>query len=221
METARDCTFCDREALEVVLAETPHFLVLADYAPLVEGHILIVPREHLACYGALPQALEVEFLALKARVASFLRAAYAEPTFFEHGVFHQTVYHAHLHAFPFGAGKLDLPDTTMARPASRLDDVRAWYADHGHYFYVEPPTTAHGQPADAGDGSRIGLIFPPRESIYFPTLLALRQASSAATAWAPAPLRRLTGREKMARVAAAWHAFERSSPSEADEAAGQ
>lgn len=208
METARGCVFCEPEALEVVLTETPHFLLLADHAPLVEGHLLIVPRAHLACYGALPEALEAEFLALKRRVAGFLRVAYAEPTFFEHGVFHQTVFHAHLHAFPFGAVSLPFHVMNEARPAHGLADVRAWYADHGHYFYLEPPFGAAGGSAATGGDASLGMLFPAREAVYFPTLMALRLASTGATSWAPAPLRRLSGHEKMARVAAAWRAFE-------------
>src|SRR5262249_32938266 len=86
------CAFCQRDTLTGVLAETEHFFLLADHAPLVEGHLLLVPREHYACYGALPTQLEAEFLALKGRVATFLGNVYRVPVFFEHGVFRQTVY---------------------------------------------------------------------------------------------------------------------------------
>lgn len=208
MDTAWNCAFCRHDALEVVLAETPHFLLLADHAPLVEGHLLIVPREHLACYGALPEDREPEFLALKGRVAAFLRSAYAEPTFFEHGVFHQTVFHAHLHAFPFGDVRLALPDLTTARLSRSLADLRAWYDQRGHYFYLEPPTPRDQSHAE-DPTSALGHIFPPDEGVYFPTLFALRQASSSPASWAPSPLRRITGRDKMARVAAAWKEYNR------------
>lgn len=221
METARECAFCQHEALEVILTETPNFLVLADHAPLVAGHVLIVPREHLACYGALPVALEAEFLALKGRVAAFLRAAYAKATFFEHGVFHQTVFHAHLHAFPFGAVSLPFHVMNEARPAHGLTDVRAWYAKHGHYFYLEPPCGRADEGTQSGESNDLAMLFPARESVYFPTLMALRQASTSAASWAPAPRRRLGGREKMERVAAAWREFERGAHVETDSMAGQ
>jgi diadenosine tetraphosphate (Ap4A) HIT family hydrolase len=96
------CVFCAHDALDVVLEETDHFLVIADHAPLAEGHLLIVPRDHYACYGALPAEFDEEALELRQRVTDFLTATYRAPVFFEHGVFRQTVFHAHLHALPLG-----------------------------------------------------------------------------------------------------------------------
>src|SRR5438874_2157070 len=74
------CPFCHEAALAPgVLVETSQLLVVCDRAPLVPGHLLIIPRPHLACYGALPRTLYSEFRALKARVAEFLAEAYAPP----------------------------------------------------------------------------------------------------------------------------------------------
>ena len=63
-----------------------------------------------------------------------------------HGVFRQTVYHAHLHAIPLGATTF-----TAAIPGVSGDtggiivrqqaDVRTWYAATGPYFYVEQATS--------------------------------------------------------------------------------
>src|SRR5260221_416096 len=108
-ELNTSCAFCARETLAPMLAEAEHFFLLADHAPLVEGHLLIIPRAHYACFGALPVDLEDELLVLKARVRAFFVARYQTPAFFEHGVFRQTVPHAHLHALPFGALAVDLP----------------------------------------------------------------------------------------------------------------
>src|SRR5215813_12680941 len=103
----QDCAFCRREVLTGLLAETEHFYLLADNAPLVEGHALLIPRDHYACYGALPAAWDDEALALKERVARFERERYRPAIYFEHGVFGQSVYHAHLHAVPLGPSGLD------------------------------------------------------------------------------------------------------------------
>src|SRR5258705_857588 len=144
-EPSTSCAFCARETLAPQLAETEHFFLLADHAPLVEGHLLIIPRAHYACFGALPVDLEDELLALKARVRAFFVARYQTPAFFEHGVFRQTVPHAHLHALPFGALAVDLPALAGDLPAlaaaggaaaRSLQDVRRWYAQHGHHFYL-------------------------------------------------------------------------------------
>jgi diadenosine tetraphosphate (Ap4A) HIT family hydrolase len=194
------CPFCDQAGLDGVLDETEHFFLLADHAPLIEGHLLIVPRDHYTCYGAVPEELEAELLALKARVLRFHSAAYREPVFFEHGVFRQTVYHAHLHAMPFGSVVLDLPTMAhrAARSADHLQDVRDWYAEHGHYFYLERPMA---------DGAPVATIYPPNLDQYFHVLGALRAATGTLSAWQPQPLRRMTSGGKVRVLAESWRMF--------------
>ncbi len=197
------CAFCSPALLDTILAETDHFRVVADFAPLVEGHTLIIPREHFPCYGAVPLAYESELIALKRRVARFFRARYRPPVFFEHGVFHQTVFHAHLHAFPFGPVNLRLfelahPD---GRPVSGLADVHTWYQERGHYFYLEQPRTSSA-PLEAA-------IFPPEEERYFHVLRSIRDHSAASGGWRPAHLRRLQGATQVAALETAWRAYER------------
>ena len=164
---AADCPFCERQAVEIILTETPHFYVLADHAPLVPGHTLIIPHAHYACYGDAPAALEAEFLALKRRMRRFLTATYGVPSFFEHGVFRQTVYHAHLHALPFGpVGDFDVAALAVDQggaPVHALADVRAWYAECGHYTYLETPPLANAAVNTADNPRDFGpaALFPP------------------------------------------------------------
>lgn len=194
------CPFCDQAGLDGVLDETEHFFLLADHAPLIEGHLLIVPRDHYACYGAVPEVLETELLALKSRVRRFQRAVYREPVFFEHGVFRQTVYHAHLHAMPFGSVALDLPSLApgVGHEANQLQDVRDWYAERGHYFYLERPVSGEVSAAT---------IFPPNLDQYFHVLSALRAATGTLTAWQPQPMRRMTSSGKVRALAENWRVF--------------
>ena len=192
------CVFCRRDALDAVLTETEHFYALADHAPLVEGHTLLIPKDHYACFGAIPADFDAELLALKQRIAYFLTAAYRAPAFFEHGVFHQSVFHAHLHAMPFGS--LDLPATLFrgedAQPVTDPEDLRRWYRAHGHYFYLEMP-----QPASEK------ALFPPDEARYWQVLGALRHATLRQTEWHPQSVRRQTGRPMMRRVQEQWRRF--------------
>jgi diadenosine tetraphosphate (Ap4A) HIT family hydrolase len=199
----RACPFCAPERLDTILAETPHFRVVADFAPLVEGHTLLIPREHFACYGAVPLEYEDELIALKRRVARFLRARYRPAVFFEHGVFRQTVFHAHLHAFPFGPVNLRLFELAHpeGRPVHRLADLRAWYEERGYYFYLEQPR-ARDQPLEAA-------VFPPEEDRYFHALRSLREQSGVEGGWQPPLLRRAAAGPRMAALAQAWRAFER------------
>lgn len=196
-----ECAFCDRTALDIILDETEHFFLLADHAPLVDGHLLIVPREHYACYGAVPEPLEAEFLTLKRRVVAFQTAMYTPPAFFEHGVFRQTVRHAHLHALPFGALPFDLHVAAHngARLISAPADLRRWYAEQGHYFYLEQP----------GDAQLFGqaAVFPPEEERYWQVLAHLRDAAGRHGTWMPQAERRAIGQEKMRTLAAKWREY--------------
>jgi diadenosine tetraphosphate (Ap4A) HIT family hydrolase len=200
------CAFCLPERLDTILAETEHFRVVADFAPLVEGHTLIIPRQHFACYGALPLEYEAELVALKRRVARFFRERYRPAAFFEHGIFRQTVFHAHLHALPFGPVNLRLfelahPD---GRPVRTLADLRAWYNERGHYFYLEQPREQ--------ESALEAAVFPPEQERYFTVLRSLRERSAAVGTFQPAPMRRLLSGPPVAALEAAWRAFERESP---------
>jgi diadenosine tetraphosphate (Ap4A) HIT family hydrolase len=133
------CPFCRREAVESQLIdEGDDFLIVADLHPLVEGHLLLIPKQHLACYGALPEACWAELGRLKGQVSAFLAGGYGEPTFFEHGVAGQTVPHAHLHAVP-GLPSL-LPTILAGReyvPAAGLSAIHSWFQARGPYLYCE------------------------------------------------------------------------------------
>lgn len=133
-----NCAFCrPADFAANILKETDAFFVVADHAPLVEGHILIIPKRHYACYGAVPAELDEELASLKQEVRDFFNQYYAPAIFWEHGVFRQTVYHAHLHCFPFGEITYDITTPLHTIVVHSQDDVRAWYATHDHYFYLE------------------------------------------------------------------------------------
>lgn len=137
-----DCTFCQHSAITDILKETPHFLLAADHAPLVEGHLLIIPRDHYACYGDVPTTLDGELFAIKDELRQFYARYYAPVVFWEHGVFRQTVFHAHLHCFPWGNLNYDLDSQIHNAVVTAQDDIRNWYHAQGHYFYLEDADVA-------------------------------------------------------------------------------
>jgi diadenosine tetraphosphate (Ap4A) HIT family hydrolase len=193
------CPFCQRDTLEIVLEETSHFYLLVDHAPLTEGHLLIVPQHHYACYGAMPAELDDELLDLKRRVQAFLTARYGPHVYFEHGVFRQTVFHAHLHAIPIGSAHLRI-DALAGEDACAVhtqDDLRTWYAARGYYFYLERPASIEGTRGEA-------LIFPPEMQRYWEVLASLRDAAVRREEWLPQAARRVVGQPKMRSVADAW-----------------
>ena len=137
-----DCPFCNHHEITHILKETPRFLLAADHAPLVEGHILIIPKSHYTCYGDLPAALDEELLALKNEVRQFFARYYVSPVFWEHGIFRQTVFHAHLHCFPWGDTGYDLNERLHSEVITSQEDIRRWHRQHGQYFYLEDSTLA-------------------------------------------------------------------------------
>lgn len=194
------CVFCQRESLEIMLEETSHLYLLVDHAPLSEGHLLLVPHAHFACYGAVPAAVDEELRALKRQVTAFLTRTYGPFVYFEHGIFRQTVYHAHLHAIPVGHADFapEALATAGGRPVREQADVRAWFAEHGQYFYLEAP----GEDGATGDAA----LFPAAMDHYREVLGRLRAAAGRRAEWLPQPVRRATGGSKMQSVADAWRA---------------
>ncbi len=133
-----NCAFCQRSSIaNQILKETPTFRIIADHAPLVPGHALIVPRNHYACYGAVPVTLDAELFALKHEMQRFFARYYEQPVFWEHGIFRQSVFHAHLHCFPFGETYYDPSTRLHELQISAQEDIRTWYITHGQYFYLE------------------------------------------------------------------------------------
>ena len=137
-----DCAFCNHHDITHILMETPHFLLAADHAPLVEGHLLIIPKRHYTCYGDVPGELDTELFAMKSEVQQFFTRFYASPVFWEHGIFRQTVFHAHLHCFPWGVTGYDRDEGLHTKIAASQEDIRRWHRQHGQYFYMEDSAVA-------------------------------------------------------------------------------
>jgi histidine triad (HIT) family protein len=142
------CPFCniDPEA-NVILHDGDDFFAMADFAPQAAAHILIIPRRHLSCFAVMPASMDTEFSALKQRFGEFVLEAYGELTYWENGVFGQSVPHAHLHVMSVSFDTSLYADEGPAfeTPA----DLRALYdAAPGHYFTVEHAGVSRFLPPD-------------------------------------------------------------------------
>ncbi|MBX5451771.1 MAG: HIT family protein [Thermogemmatispora sp.] len=194
------CVFCERSALTTILQETPAFLLVADHAPLVEGHLLIIPKHHYACYGAVPAALDRDLLALRRLVSRFAARWYAPLLFWEHGVFGQTVFHAHLHCIPFGVTSY-WPRLERMAPLAILvqeqEEIRRWYRERGHYFYVED--------------SQRALLFPPDPDCYrqviYEVLWKSLSPEQQRRGWQRKEVRQREGASWLAATARKWQEF--------------
>lgn len=94
-----------------ILAQTDHFVLVPDYAPLMSGHLLLFAREHalsMADYLSVGGTRANEIPQLLSRYTS----QYGAPALIEHGSTLEVererpcVAHAHLHLLPLAADDL-------------------------------------------------------------------------------------------------------------------
>lgn len=98
-----NCSHCDPRsfALKYPLEVTNNFWVVCDVHPIIEGHILIIPKKHIVCVGAYPKELFQEFIVLYYKISQFIQKTYGKVSSFEHGKIGQTVFHSHVHLLPY------------------------------------------------------------------------------------------------------------------------
>jgi histidine triad (HIT) family protein len=143
-----DCTFCNRERTrETLLYEGRDFYVIIDHAPIAEAHLLLIPREHYPHLAALPEQLHDEFESLKALVGGFVMETYGSLTFWENGVFGQSVPHAHLHAMSLNFDPKVYDG--FGHAFSGIAGMKQAFAQNGgHYFMIEQQGEARLLPPD-------------------------------------------------------------------------
>jgi histidine triad (HIT) family protein len=100
-----DCLFCAIVAGAVPafrVVDTPEGVGFLDIRPVFKGHVLVVPRPHVAQLTDLPAELLPGYFALVQRVAAAVPAALdAQGTFVAmNNVVSQSVPHLHTHVVP-------------------------------------------------------------------------------------------------------------------------
>ncbi|HXA42029.1 MAG TPA: HIT family protein [Candidatus Solibacter sp.] len=138
-EPVDGCVFCHPELTPAPLAETRSLRLVPDLYPVAPGHLLVISKPHLACFGAAPPAVLDELEELSQRARGFIRDSYRlDPVIWENGVSGQTVFHAHLHLIPVHLE--GLIETLAADPESLeiegWEAVRERYRAHGSYHYA-------------------------------------------------------------------------------------
>lgn len=96
------CTIVAGEAEADVVLETPDLLAFLDRRPVFPGHVLLVPRRHVATLPDLPAALRDPFLAAAQRIATaVVEGLGAQGSFVAmNNTVSQSVPHLHLHVVP-------------------------------------------------------------------------------------------------------------------------
>jgi diadenosine tetraphosphate (Ap4A) HIT family hydrolase len=134
--------FVDADIDSRILHETNRFVVMADISPLVPGHVMIVPKVHILCYGAVEDSARDEFSGLMNAVRSILREYYGPSVILEHGTSSldpvaDHVTHAHLHIVP---AAIDIRDSLLnfnTTTIAGLSDLAQWAARDEAYIYFE------------------------------------------------------------------------------------
>jgi ATP adenylyltransferase len=148
----RTCQLCDTDSAKtwnVSLMDSPNFRVLPSLGALVEGWLLLVPKNHFLSMGALPSSLVPEMEEFKAAVAIRLSRIYGPVSAFEHGPGEEQrkvgcgVDHAHLHIVPLdfdllAAAAPFLPADSRWGKASFANCQSAAHAGDD-YVYLEQP----------------------------------------------------------------------------------
>ncbi len=100
-----DCIFCaiaaGSVAAEIVL-ESEDIVAFLDTRPVFKGHVLLVPRTHVATLPDLPDDLALPFVAAGRRLATAMVAGLGAQGSFvcANNVVSQSVPHLHLHVIP-------------------------------------------------------------------------------------------------------------------------
>jgi diadenosine tetraphosphate (Ap4A) HIT family hydrolase len=133
-----------------VLFESDNFVVVPTVGAIVEGWVLIVPREPYLCMGAINAELREELQQVVALFAAAIRDCYGEVAAFEHGPscvgtrVGCGVDHAHLHLLPAPRNLIaDVDNVASANLSWHLADGLAATADYFRagipYLFVEQP----------------------------------------------------------------------------------
>ncbi|TDD71440.1 HIT family protein [Actinomadura rubrisoli] len=142
-----------------VLARDGDFLLMPDVAPLAEGHLLLVTREHHQCAGEFGEGMWTRARLWRDRVARLYREAYGsdELLLFEHGPGSSQgggacIDHAHWHFLPGTLGLRGVVEE-RGRPGAPADHaaLRACFRTGRSYLLIEEAGSATVHP---GDGVR-------------------------------------------------------------------
>ena len=133
------CPHCDKKsfALKNLLKETKNFKIVCDVHPLIEGHILIIPKKHLSSVGEYPENLYQEFISLYKIFSDFIKKEYGSVAVFEHGRIGQTVFHSHIHILPYsGKAEIIIPEgKKFIKSIKNLDSLKNFFEKDGKYLF--------------------------------------------------------------------------------------
>ena len=94
----KNCIFCNKK--DDIIYKTKNFYVKIGKAIITAGHIMIIPKKHFSCLADIDKSMYEEYFTLKDLVINKITKTYSKPFLIEHGIFMQSVFHAHIHIIP-------------------------------------------------------------------------------------------------------------------------
>jgi ATP adenylyltransferase len=125
----RDCPFCEFGDRKLI-GENPLAILIADSFPVTEGHMLAIPRRHVADYFELRQPERNAIQRLLEAGRTHLRQSYQDVVGFNVGVnageaAGQTIFHCHVHLIPRRAGDVENPRGGVRGVVPKKQDYHA------------------------------------------------------------------------------------------------
>jgi len=141
----KECLFCDFDKIkEDILWNSENFYVKVGIGILAPGHVMLLPKMHMACFAQLPKQLSNEFISVKDKLFNKIKYAFNEPIIYEHGVYGQSIKHAHLHFLPsrnnyynFKNIKENIFKSLKSARIDNMFQIADVFKKEGSYFYLE------------------------------------------------------------------------------------
>jgi diadenosine tetraphosphate (Ap4A) HIT family hydrolase len=138
-EIRAHCPHCDTTCwvFDYLLTNSSHFHVLCDVHPLLEGHLLIIPKRHTSCAGEYTAEEWKDFKNVYRETSNWVRRKFGSIATFEHGKIGQTVFHSHIHILPFqgNEGQIIPEGMDKCRSLQRVNDLVDVFQQEGQYLY--------------------------------------------------------------------------------------
>lgn len=147
-ELRQVCRFCHPPDRDRILFKTGDFYVMLSLGPIVQGHLLVIPTEHLECCAEFKGEIAKQFDVLMEKVKSILCKEYGSVLLFEHGrsgssLLHYSSakhdFHAHMHCVPIDVDieedlRRDFPPIVL----SGWKHFRSLYQnEHKDYLFID------------------------------------------------------------------------------------
>ncbi len=146
--TNNECVFCSRKDIEEgLLYQNDNFFVRAAVrGAMAPGHVLLIPKRHLSCFGVMPEDFDAGYGDVLEKTRDKITKYFSLPILTEQGVHGQSVKHAHLHFVPSVSPWYDFRDTRLVEyvpnevrvePALSIGDIRKVFREDGQYVTIE------------------------------------------------------------------------------------